>query len=380
MKKSILLSLFCCLFTLSLFAQNTMVITKTNGEQLQLKLSEIQDVTFPAEALYYINLQYTGFCLHPEQWIQVEATCTNAEGELDYEEITWTSSDPAVATVEANGDVTCIIRGVAEGECQIVASMGGAIAAIHLTVVNEPMLDIDITNVGNRHATYTVTPKQPDLRYYFDYRIQSGEFSVDGLDEYGSEEQNIFHFVLDWWDFCAGMYYMDPLDFMNQYGLSTGVQSETQDKLIADQQYCVFAFAMNEDGTLASPIEVKKFRTTAPQPSDITFEVNMDHIYAGDATFTITPSTNDPYFVCVQKASFADWYEENDKMDVLVDKLIDAFTPNMYPEAFCQGTVNRSMTDFLGKVSPDTDYHVILFGWNDGQTSPVTLYRFHTNR
>ena len=53
-------------------------------------------------------------------------------------------------------------------------------------------------------------------------------------------------------------------------------------------------------------------------------------------------------------------------------------SPNVYPEAYCQGTVTRSSSDFLSSLRKNTDYYIIVFGYDAGLTSAVTLGPFHT--
>ena len=130
---------------------------------------------------------------------------------------------------------------------------------------------------------------------------------------------------------------------------------------------------------MTTPVQVEKFTTTEPQTSDMTFECTIDKVLSNYAEFTITPSNNnEPYFVNVQRGSYVEWFIENDKLNDMVTSLADSFSPSVYPEAYCQGKVTRSTDDFLSSVRTNTDYYVIVFGWNDGQTTPVSLYKFHT--
>lgn len=356
-------------------AQSSMVITKTDGTQLTIRVADIQEVTFPSDDLLHVNLGYSVFWLKPEQWMQLEAVCTSPEGEEVDTNITWKSTDEAVAKVNKNGTVT----GIGDGTCQIVASTENGQASLTINVTSKTMLDIDVTEVGNLSCSYIISPSDPSLRYYSLLRIQSGEYSVDGMTQYGSEEQNCYHFALDWWQFCADMYGMTWVEFMNETGLTSGRSYEHEEGLKPGSQYCIFAFAMNEDGTLASPIEMKKFTTTNPQPSDITFDVTVDNITSNEATFTVVPSNNDKYFVNVQRASYVDWFVENNCVESnMVPDLTSTMSPNVYPEAYCQGTVTRSSSDFLSSLRKNTDYYIIVFGYDEGLTSEVTLVPFHT--
>lgn len=356
-------------------AQSSMVITKTDGTKVTIRVADIQDVTFPSDDQLTVNLSYDSFWLKPDQWVQLTATCTTAEGELTSAFITWDSTDKNVATVDSQG----VVKGVGDGTCQILAITDSGQASITINVTSQTMLDINLSEINNLSCRYSITPANRSLRYYYLLRIQSGEYSVDGMTQYGSEEQNVFHFAMDWWQFCAEMYGMTWIEFMNQVGLSSGTTNEYEDGLKPGSEYCIIAFAMNEDGTLASPVEIKKFTTTKPEPSDITFDVTVDQITSAEAIFTVVPSNNDKYFVNVQRASYVDWFIENNCVEEeMVASLTSGFSPEVYPEAYCQGTVTRSTDDFLASIRKDTDYYIIVFGYDEGLTSGVSLTKFHT--
>lgn len=356
-------------------AQSSMVITKTDGTQVTILVADIQDVTFPSDDRTLVDLSYKGFWLKPEQWIRVQAKCTTANGEPVDARVTWKSTDESVAKVNQWGVVT----GVGDGSCQILAITDEGQGSMTINVTSQTLLDIQVGNIENLTCSYTVTPADPSLRYYTLLRIQSGDYSVDGMDQYGSEEQNVYHFALDWWQFCADMYGMTWVEFMNEIGLSSGTISESESGLKSGAQYCIFAFAMNEDGTIASPVEVKKFTTPVPEQSDITFNVNVDQILSSEVIFTVVPSNNDKYFVNVQRASYVDWFIENDCVETeMVQSLTSSISPSQYPEAYCQGTVTRSTDDFLASIRKNTDYYIIVFGFDNGLTSEVSLTKFHT--
>lgn len=370
-------SLFTLLLLLagSSMAQSSMVVTKTDGTQISIRVAEIQDVTFPSDNRVKVEVPYESFWLKPEQWIQLEAYCYTPEGDPLQSAITWKSTNEQVATVDEDG----VVIGVGDGTCQILATTDGGQAQLTINVTSRTMLNIELEDIQNRQCTYSVTPADSTLRYYYLLRIQSGEYSVDRMDQYGSEEQNCYHFALDWWDFCASLYGMSWVDFMNEVGLSSGKTTETEGELKPGEQYCIFAFAMHEDGTLASPVEITKFMTTLPEASDNTFEVTVDTITSAEVIFTIVPSNNDKYFVNVQRASYVEWFINNNCVrEEMVPSLTNTITPSLYPEAYCQGTVTRSTSDFLESIRKDTDYYVIVFGYDDGLTTDVSLTKFHT--
>ena len=361
-------------------AQSTMVVTKTDGTQIKIKVAEIQDVTFPDINPLNVDISYyTKYWLHPEQWMQLEAIATEDGAEV-YADIVWQSTDEKVATVNPDGKVT----GVADGKCDICAMVDGeSLASIEVNVVTEPQFDLQVTNIGNRTCNYSVTPKDNSIRYYHNMRIQSGDYSVDNFDQYGSEEQNMLHFAYDWFDFTGGLYGMTRQEYMNYPGiLSQGKESGDHEDFYANgltpgETYSFFAFGLDEEGNLSTPVEVKKFTTTKPEwHAELTFECKIDEINEAGAKFTITPSDRTlPYFVCTQREAYVSYFIENDKLDAMATDLANNFKPGMYPEAYCVDRCQRSTDDFLASVRKNNDYYVIVFGYNDGQTSPVALFK-----
>lgn len=380
MKK--LFTLFFALVVSSMMtvqAQSTMRVTKTDGTVVNIKVADIDEITFPGDDEAEVSfMYYNRFWLHPEQWVQLVTTIMR-DGEEVYAFVEWKSTDESVATVDNTGKVT----GVGDGKCQILAVTEYGQGQFEIDVVTEPQIDLNVTNIQNRDCRYTITPKDPATKYYYNLRIQSGSYSVDDFDQYGSEEQNMLHFARDWWSFVASMYGIEWKDYMNdtlnEGVVSEGAEATQSDGLIPGQQYCLYAFGLDEEGELTTPIEVTKFTTTKPEMTDMTFECEFNEIKSDDATFTITPSDQtQPYFVNVQRASYVEWFIENEKLDEMVTSLTGSITPGQYPEAYNTGTATRKMTDFLGTVRSNNDYYVIVFGWDDGQTTDVQVFKFHT--
>lgn len=359
-------------------AQSTMLITKTDGTQIKVRVAEIQDVTFPDDNNVEMSFNYySKYWLHPEQWMQLDAICYK-DGVETVLPMEWLSTDEDVATVSNTGVVT----GVGDGSCQVIVKAGGAQASIEINVVSEPMLDLQVSNIGNRSCDYSITPKDNSIRYYSNMRVQSGDYSVDNFDQYGSEEQNMLHFTYDWYQYVAEISGITWQEYMNSPGiLTTGVEesdnSDFYSQLVPGTQYCLYAFGLDEEGNLSTPVEVKKFTTTTPEwNADLTFECVINSINSENATFTITPSdATKPYFVSVQRESYVQWFIDNDQMNDMATSLTETFSPTVYPEAYCQGTVTRSALDFLSSVRKNNDYYVIVFGFDDGQTSDVQIFK-----
>jgi hypothetical protein len=82
---------------------------------------------------------------------KLSATYVLSEADKAVTSVTWSSSDEAVATVDQNGVVT----GVAAGECDIIATVGGGSAKCHMTVIDEVTLS-SIKDVDSKGKVYRV--------------------------------------------------------------------------------------------------------------------------------------------------------------------------------------------------------------------------------
>jgi uncharacterized protein YjdB len=90
--------------------------------------------------------------------LQLSVTITPAEASANI--VTWTSSDPTVATVDATG----LVRGVAAGTTDITATSGGVTSeAVRITVTSEVAKTNVSVDTGLVNGTVTVTPSGENI-------------------------------------------------------------------------------------------------------------------------------------------------------------------------------------------------------------------------
>jgi hypothetical protein len=82
--------------------------------------------------------------------LQVSATVTEASGKASTRKITWESSDPAIAAVDASGRVTAN----ESGPVTITASVGGTSDTLHVTAMRAP-------NPGGPQSTFLAFSSTP---------------------------------------------------------------------------------------------------------------------------------------------------------------------------------------------------------------------------
>lgn len=376
MKKFLSFFIIALLSCLTVSAQTSMRVNKTNGSAVIINIDEIESIDFPSGSMVYLN-QTTWF-LHPQQTCHLTASVVE-DKVLTEINANWSTSNAGIATVDATGCVT----GVADGTATITAEYLGETATMTVNVITEKVFDMSVTNITNTRCRYSITPKDPSVRYYYNMRNTHGEYSIDSMDQYGSVEENLFHFTIDWYSFVAEQYgdrdWNDAMQPYLQKGNVTGDNSEFYSLLDPGTEYTLYAIGFDENGNLSAPIETYVFETTAPAKSDMTFDITINRCLSTDAQFTVTPSNNyDPYLVCVQSGPrYVEWFIEHDKIEDMAQPMISQYANDSRYPAIQTGSATLKISDFVNPRGNE-DYYVIVFGYNDGQTTPITLKRLRT--
>jgi uncharacterized protein YjdB len=120
-------------------AAGTVNITATSGSVTSSPLQ----ITVVNPSVASVTVSATASTVTAFQTLQAQAVAKDASGNaLSGQSFTWTSSNPAVATVDGNGLVT----GVATGTVMITATAGSVMSnALALTVVNPAVASIAVT-------------------------------------------------------------------------------------------------------------------------------------------------------------------------------------------------------------------------------------------
>ncbi len=137
-------------------------------------------------------------------------------------------------------------------------------------------------------------------------------------------------------------------------------------ELTANDDFVVFAFAMNEEGLLNSTPELKYFSTGDAKHSDNQFSITISEIKAREATVTVETTNNDPYTVVIAtREHFAGMSDEEIMTDVCGWSSLQVV----------QGEFTTQATD----LKPATDYQILTFGINGGRPSTaLTRQEFTT--
>jgi hypothetical protein len=167
-----------------------------------------------------------------------------------------------------------------------------------------------------------------------------------------------------------------------------------------DTEYLVWAYGVNTDGTVTTPITRKVFKTLTPEPSTMTFEVpNIETEWYEQTTAegllrgwvakaTIRPSAkSEKYFVTITNKDWYDWYftENNDGRsdDDYIAHQILMNTSKTSGEVISMCKSGDFVYDcFVEReilLKPDREYAVFIFGMDEnGATTELNVFPFTT--
>lgn len=152
--------------------------------------------------------------------------------------------------------------------------------------------------------------------------------------------------------------------------MKTGVYEREVTGLQPEQKFVVFVCHTDETGAITSDIEVLSAETPAVVSSQNSFEIEIDQITATSAMLFITPSNEDDYVWL----EFPDYVYEGMTMEELEQFLLKNYKP-----FFALHTNSGDMVhSFDDKLTPDTEYMIIVFGYDGGFTTPLATKKFRT--
>ncbi len=189
---------------------------------------------------------------------------------------------------------------------------------------------------------------------------------------------------VDKWDFAAEdmLSIKTSIDFndVDNVDLFSGVQEVTltqsglNNVIYPNEEYTVIAFGVDQYGFLASKVGYLNVTTAEPAQVDFSFNVTFDEESYTDDGFKFTVSAtpaNEWYYINVYEKEAIDKIIEKDDYDR--EDIYALFNGNVQYD-LTYGEVTRT----YGYLSDYTYYYVVLFGYNGGMTSEVTLVECKT--
>ncbi len=227
-------------------------------------------------------------------------------------------------------------------------------------VLNKGPFAIEIKDLHASYCTIHITPETLSNHY-----IWYGVTTESYLAEFGSLKE-VEKTVQNYIDAVIDNNISTPIEEMVEVG-----EFQTEVKgLLPETRFVVFACHVNEIGRITSEVKLVAAKTPAVTPSANRFEIAVSEVTATNAKLEITTTNNDHYV----------WLElPEDIYAGMSESDIQAFLMQHYEPFFSirshSGNLSYDFEDFL---EPETEYMIIVFGYDGGMTTGLTTYTFKT--
>lgn len=260
------------------------------------------------------------------------------------------------------------------------------------------LFDIEVSDIKGMSAKISITPPENNLRYFF------WLYTMDSYERYQhSNDYELLIYDYSFWVYIAELYGYKLNEVIKMDTVVGPVSLSTDDVLkIAewDTEYLIWAYGINTDGTVTTPITRKVFKTAAPKPSSMTFDVadislnwyeqtTPEGLLRGwEADATIIPSNkNENYFATITNKDWYDWYfsEYNDGRsddEYIMNQILinTSKTSSQLPAMYKSGDfVYNCFKEREILLKPDREYAVFVFGMDEnGATTSLNVFPFTT--
>ena len=220
---------------------------------------------------------------------------------------------------------------------------------------------IEINDLHSSYCQVKVTPDDPAAQYFL------GVATEEYFAEFGPADEASIKATAA--NFIETQIIMNPDLSIGQL-MHKGTYSREVTGLQPEQTFIVFACYTDDLGSPTSEITLIRETTPAVTESNTEFEIEIDQITATSATLFITPSTDEPY-VWMELPEFVYKGMSTEELETFLLK-------NYKPFFALHSTTGEMMHSFDGKLDPDTEYMIIVFGYDGGLTTPLTTKTFRT--
>lgn len=388
--KKILTMAMAAMFSVATFAQTTgdrvLKIKTTDGESTALMLNTVKDITveevtpltmdievsnitetsmdidFPMPA----GCKYWLMCIQKEEITGTDLEVRNAIRQK-YNDQFSESKFLRIPNFEAG--TTYYIYALMFDQDGVPAGIAKTSATTLSKAQATDEFALDVTDITKSSAKISITPKDKSMTYY--YKVLSETERAKLIEQYGSIQKADLQDITD---YAGGMGF--GIDMFLPYRLSTGEKTEEVKNLTAGTKYYLYAYGWNGDGTFTTDIYEKEFTTEASAQSNNVITVEVGDTYVDGCDVKVTTTNNDPYIVDVRSKSI--W--ENVLSQNNGDKVAAAqyIVSHVYGSTAEAATRKGNQEFKADAVNPDTDYVLIVFGYDSGITTDVQTIDFKT--
>ena len=241
----------------------------------------------------------------------------------------------------------------------VLAACGEKLPGEDVTPPANDSFKIEILDMHSSHCKVRVTPADPEWQYFCGVATEDYLKTFGDLEDMQTVATNFIETMI-----------LENSDVAIADLMKKGVYEREVTGLQPEQRFVVFACHTNELGEVASDVEVVVGTTPALEQVQMAFEIELDQITATSAMLFITPTTDDEYV----------WLEFPEEVykDMTMDELQEFLLKNYKPFFPLHTNTGEMVHSFDNKLDPDTEYMIIVFGYDGGLTTPLFTEKFRT--
>ena len=218
---------------------------------------------------------------------------------------------------------------------------------------------IEVLDLHSSHCKVKVTPEDLNSQYFCGVSTEDYLKTFGSFDDMQATATNFIETTI-----------LENSDLAIADLMKTGVYEREVTGLKPEQRFVVFACHTDEYGAVVSDVAMVVQVTPALEQVEMSFEIELDQITATSAMLFITPTTDDDYV----------WLEfpEDVYKYMTMEELQDFLLKNYKPFFPLHTNTGEMVHSFDDKLDPDTEYMIIVFGYDGGLTTPLFTEKFRT--
>ena len=225
--------------------------------------------------------------------------------------------------------------------------------------ISKGVFKIEVTDLNSSHCKVKVTPEDMNTQYFCGVATEDYLKTFGPMDDMMTTATNFIETMI-----------LENSDVAISDLMKKGIYEREVTGLQPEQRFVVFACHTDNTGAIISDIGTIVETTPALEASENTFEIEIDQITATSAMLFITPSTDDEYVWM----EFPQWVYK----DMTMDEFEEFLLKNYKPFFSLHATSGEMVHSFDGKLDPDTEYMIIVFGYDGGVTTELNTCTFRT--
>lgn len=282
---------------------------------------------------------------------------------------------------------TCLTTGIKEGSAEgLTPNTEYYLYAYHITASGEVVSDfeykefktaalatsgttfeVSVSDISYNKATVNVVPSSATATYFVNI------MSEERLADFGEGDEAYINHLVALRDYYLGMNATTEQMIANL--CFAGEKSLSVDDLKAGTKHYAYAIGVDNDFLPNTKAFVFEFETPTAESSELTFDCNITERYYDHVDGTVTPSNNEETYICsIQTAESLTWYQSDEEF---IQTLIDDLE---WWYGGVESALRTGVTDLstLGGLSPETEYVVVCFGYDETSTTELFTFPFTT--